>query len=512
MSDGIPNGWVETSLDSVAIWSSGGTPSRTNPLFFSGTIPWLKTGELGERFIFDSEEKITSDAIAASSAKVFPRGSVVLAMYGATIGKASILGVDSATNQACAVGTPDAVDSRLLYYFLLSQHQAFVDAGKGGAQPNISQGIVKNWPFLLPPSNEQTRIVEKLEELFTDLDAGVAELKAAQKKLAQYRQSLLKAAVEGELTAEWRRKNKPKETGAQLLARILKERRARWEAKQLSRFKEQGKTPPKGWQDKYPEPVQPNTTNLPELPEGWVWTGFEALADGLPNSLKAGPFGSALKKEYYVSKGYKVYGQEQVIRDDPYYGDYYISEVKYRELISCAVKPKDILVSLVGTTGKVLVLPDDTPEGIINPRLLKISLLPCNVDPNYLKLVLESPYARHFFKINAHGGTMEILNLGILKSLPVMLPSIEEQKLIVETVNNQKSEIDRQVVALEFSLTQAAAQRKNILKSAFSGQLVPQDPSDEPASVLLERIRAERQKQTNNRKPGRNRKKHEANQ
>jgi type I restriction enzyme S subunit len=118
---------------------------------------------------------------------------------------------------------------------------------------------------------EQTRIVAKLEELLSDLDAGVAELKAAQKKLAQYRQSLLKAAVEGALTAEWRAKNTPTETGAQLLERILTERRARWEAKQLAKFKEQGKTPPKDWQKKYPEPVQPDTTDLPELPEGWVW-------------------------------------------------------------------------------------------------------------------------------------------------------------------------------------------------------------------------------------------------
>ncbi len=103
----------------------------------------------------------------------------------------------------------------------------------------------------------------------------MAELKAAQTKLAQYRQSLLKAAVEGALTAEWRAKNQPTETGAQLLERILKERRARWEAKQLAKFEEQGKAPPKDWQAKYPEPVEPDTTDLPALPEGWVWATGE---------------------------------------------------------------------------------------------------------------------------------------------------------------------------------------------------------------------------------------------
>ncbi len=125
---------------------------------------------------------------------------------------------------------------------------------------------------------EQARIVAKLEELLSDLDAGVAELKAAQKKLAQYRQSLLKAAVEGALTAAWRAKNKPTETGEQVLQRILTERRARWEAKQLAKFKEQGKTPPKDWQNKYPEPVQPDTTDLPEVPEGWVWASVDQLS------------------------------------------------------------------------------------------------------------------------------------------------------------------------------------------------------------------------------------------
>jgi type I restriction enzyme, S subunit len=149
-------------------------------------------------------------------------------------------------------------------------------------QASISSKTLANAiPFLLPPSGEQTRIVTKLEELLSDLDAGVAELKAAQKKLAQYRQSLLKAAVEGALTAQWREeqraKHKPTETGAQLLARILQERRARWEAKQLAKFKEQGKAPPKDWQKKYPDPVQPDTSGLPELPLGWVWASVEQL-------------------------------------------------------------------------------------------------------------------------------------------------------------------------------------------------------------------------------------------
>ncbi len=186
----LPNGWESATLQDVASWASGGTPSRLNPAFYAGAIPWFKTGELGVRLLSKSEEHISEEAVSQSSAKVFPKGSVALAMYGATIGKTSIFGIDAATNQACAVGLPEAVGSAFLYYFLLSQEKGFSDAGKGGAQPNISQGIVKAWPLRLPPAAEQTRIVTKLEELLSDLDAGVAELKAAQKKLKQYRQSL----------------------------------------------------------------------------------------------------------------------------------------------------------------------------------------------------------------------------------------------------------------------------------------------------------------------------------
>jgi type I restriction enzyme S subunit len=138
------------------------------------------------------------------------------------------------------------------------------------------------------PLKEQTRIVEKLEELLSISTRNVAELKAAQKKLAHYRRSLLKAATEGSLTAEWREKNKVQETGAKLLERIL-ERRARWEAKQLAKFKEQGKTPPKDWQAKYPEPVKPDTADLVALPHGWVWVSLDQMSLMIRNGLSQKP-------------------------------------------------------------------------------------------------------------------------------------------------------------------------------------------------------------------------------
>src|SRR6187399_1338692 len=131
---GLPAGWTSATLEQVALWGSGGTPSRQKPEFFSGNIPWVKTGELGPKYLRSAEEHISRKAIEASSAKMFPKGSVGIAMYGATIGKTSIWAIDAATNQACAVAQcHPGIFNEFLYYFLLSQKNAFIDAGKGGA-------------------------------------------------------------------------------------------------------------------------------------------------------------------------------------------------------------------------------------------------------------------------------------------------------------------------------------------------------------------------------------------
>ncbi len=167
----MPSGWVSTTLKSVAKWGSGGTPSRKNPAFYEGDIPWIKTGELKSKYIQETSEHITEEAVKKSSAKLFPKGSVAIAMYGATIGKLSILGINATTNQACAVAQPyNFLFNEFLYYFLESEKRNLINAGKGGAQPNISQTLIKDWNFNLPPINEQKQIVTKIEELFSKIE------------------------------------------------------------------------------------------------------------------------------------------------------------------------------------------------------------------------------------------------------------------------------------------------------------------------------------------------------
>ena len=170
-SEKLPQGWCSTDLGSIGIWQSGGTPSRSNKSYYCGNIPWLKTGDLNDGLIADIPESITEEAVANSSAKINPAGSVLIAMYGATIGKLGILTFPATTNQACCACIEfNAVTQLYLFYFLLSQRSEFVAKGGGGAQPNISKEIIVNTVIPLPPIAEQQRIVQKIEELFSVLD------------------------------------------------------------------------------------------------------------------------------------------------------------------------------------------------------------------------------------------------------------------------------------------------------------------------------------------------------
>ncbi|MEY3882593.1 MAG: Type restriction enzyme EcoKI specificity protein, partial [Pseudomonadota bacterium] len=353
---------------------------------------------------------------------------------------------------------------------------------------HLSSKTIGDIELPLPPRSEQTRIVEKLEELLSDLDAGVAELKAAQKKLGQYRQSLLKAAVEGALTAEWRTTNQAKETGTQLLERILIERRARWEAKQLAKFKEQGKAPPKDWQSKYPEPVKPDISDLPELPEGWVWASIEQLGyvqlgrQRSPNKVgKANPT-SYIRAANITEEGVDL---SDVLEMD-------FSET---EKETFALKVGDVL--LTEASG--------SPEHVGRPAIWRHTVgLYCfqNTVLRFSSVGIDTEYAFYSFLAMQKLGVFRKLSGGVginhlsagkFSKLPMPLPPIAEQQELIESIKQKFSVCDQQLKLNTYSLKQSAAQRKNILKAAFSGQLVPQDPNDEPASVLLERIRNERQ-------------------
>ena len=192
-----------TTLSEVGTWQSGGTPSRSNKSYYGGNIPWLKTGDLNDGLISDIPESITEEAVANSSAKINPTGSVLIAMYGATIGKLGILTFPATTNQACCACIEyEVVNQMYLFYFLLSQRTAFIEKGGGGAQPNISKEIIVNTYIPLPPLSEQNRIVVEIKRWFAMIDQIEQGKSDLQIIIKQTKSKILDLAIHGKLVPQ----------------------------------------------------------------------------------------------------------------------------------------------------------------------------------------------------------------------------------------------------------------------------------------------------------------------
>ena len=199
----IPDNWVWTTLGNIGVWQAGGTPSRANKSYYGGNIPWLKTGDLNDGLITNIPERITEEAVANSSAKINPAGSVLIAMYGATIGKLGILTFPATTNQACCACIEYfAITQSYLFYFLLSHRDMFIAKGGGGAQPNISKEIIVNTAIPLPPLAEQERIVTEIERWFTLIDQIEHGKAYLQTIIRQTKGKILDLAIHGKLVPQ----------------------------------------------------------------------------------------------------------------------------------------------------------------------------------------------------------------------------------------------------------------------------------------------------------------------
>jgi type I restriction enzyme S subunit len=496
MTGDVPRGWILAPLSQLGVWSSGGTPSRKNPDNFGGPVPWLKIGDLPDGPVLTTEESLTERGLAASSANWLPPNTLLVAMYGASIGKLGITTFRCTTNQAVAACIPHAgVDLRYLFAALALEKKRLIDKGQGGAQPNISQTILKVHEVPIAPANEQRRIVSKIDELFSRIDEGEAALARVEKLVERYRQSVLKAAVTGELTREWRaarkRAGEPVESGEVPLARILKARRAAWETAELAKLTAKGKLPTDDrWKQKYQEPAPPDTTDLPALPEGWVWASMEQLVSEFGNGLSRKPAEcppglpilriSAVRSmsvdasdiRYYVQTSGEVLDGFKVLKGDLLFTRYNGSK------------------ALVGVSGVYEAdRPVLHPDKLIKARVVKPSL----VLPSFLAIACNAGEGwKHISSwVKTSAGQHGIAGSDI-KRTPIPLPPRIEQERICALVERCSETSASMWAAGAAEARRSAALRQSILKAAFSGQLVPQDPHDEPAAKLLERIAAER--------------------
>jgi type I restriction enzyme, S subunit len=346
-------------------------------------------------------------------------------------------------------------------------------------------------PVLLPPVGEQERIADALDELLSDLDAGVAALERVRDKLKLYRAAVLKAAVEGALTSEWRKERLQTEPASELLKHILVERRRRWEEEQLRKFKEKDREPPKNWKTKYKEPMAPNTTDLPPPPEGWCWASMDQVA------WSAG-YGTS-EKCRDSNTGLAVLRIPNIIGGSISLHDLKFAPSTYVERDEDLVSVGDLLI--VRTNGSRMLIGHgavvrDAPAVPLSfaSYLIRLRLVP---DPSllgWLALIWDSSVVRRWIEARAATSAGQYnISLGVLETLAVPLPPVVEQRIIVESVEGQLSIIDHLESDLAARLTSAQALRQSILRHAFSGKLVPQDPNDEPASELLKRIAAERE-------------------
>ncbi len=370
-------------------------------------------------------------------------------------------------------------------------------SGNQESMRNIGQERLRQIPIPLPPSGERESISFKLDELLSQLAAASDELSTAKRKLSLYRQSLLKSAVEGTLTACWRQQARTRETGADLHARLLCGRRARWEARQLARFKAQRKSAPKDWRERFEPGTAPDTANLPGLPDGWVYASigqcFEVAVGATPSRKAAEYWGGGVP---WVSSGEVSFDRITTTRES-------ISDSGLANSSTQINPAGSVLLGMIGegkTRGQVAIL--DIPAAN-NQNCAAIWVSETEVPSEFVYYWLWSRYDET--RRGSSGNNQPALNKSLVQAMPVPIAPIEEMREIAERVSVQFAGIEAQEREIDRLLRMAAAQRQNILRAAFSGQLVPQDPNDEPASMLLERIRAQRPASAAaaKRKPGR---------
>ena len=408
----VPEGWVWATLGEVGTWQSGGTPSRSNKTYYGGNIPWLKTGDLNDGLISYIPESITEEAVANSSAKINPTGSVLIAMYGATIGKLGILTFPATTNQACCACIEfNAIIQLYLFYFLLSQRNEFIAKGGGGAQPNISKEIIVNTFIPLPPLSEQQRIVMEIEKWFALIDQvehGKSDLQTVSK---QAKSKILDLAIHGKLVQQ----NHNDEPAIELLKRIN------------------------------PDFTPCDNGQYGKIPQGWILAKLGDLFDAV--SAKR-----VLKSEWRT-KGVPFYRAREIVKLSEYNkvnNELFIEDKHYDKLKNRYGVPAsgDIMLSAVGTIGKCYIVKESDKFYYKDASVLclknhhKLSSM-------YFSMLFSSSFIEEQIKEYSKGTTVDTITLEKLKSYIVPLPPLAEQQRIVQKIEELFSVLDNIQNALE---------------------------------------------------------------
>ena len=387
-------------------------------------------------------------------------------------------------------------------YLQFFYHAGWITAYQGGSN-NIRNLRFKDYLTItipVPPSSEQFRIVAKIEELCSELDKGIESLKKARAQLATYRQAVLKHAFEGKLTAQWREENKDRqETPEQLLARLKQQLETRYEQQfrdwrtAITAWDERGR---RGGKPRTPKRRPADTglsrdvlSTLPNLPDSWAWGKLAWMTCSVEygTAAKSAPTGEVPVLRMGNIRGGRFDWSDLVYTSD------------HDEVAKYLLHDGDVLFNRTNSpelVGKTAIYKGSGPA-IFAGYLIRINHILSIVDGQYLNLFLNSRIARHYGNsVKTDGVNQSNINGAKLLNYPFPYCSIEEQRKLVNTLDRVLSVVDKMENEIAGQLDSADALRQAILKRAFLGQLVPQDPSDEPASILVARIRAERERIT----------------
>jgi type I restriction enzyme, S subunit len=501
----LPTGWAKLSLGQTLDVIRGvtfPTDAKRGDLA-EGYIACLRTANVQREVKWGDLWFVPIQYVKREEQHLRP-GDILISMANSLelVGKVSFVGdlPRPATLGAfiSAIRTPSGLNPRFVYFQLASREvQSAIRrfASTTTNISNVSTGRLVELGLRFAPAAEQDRIVAEIEKHFTRLDAAVAALERTRAKLKRYRAAVLKAACEGRLVpteAELARaEGREYEPADLLLARILRERRARWEANQLTKQRAKGQGPKDDrWKAKYEKPIEPDKGSLPELPEGWVWATWEQI--GFSQNGRAFPSSDYQDTGVRLLRPGNLHISGKVIWTDS--NTRCLPEHWARDFPDYLVGPRELVMNLTAQSlrdeflGRVCMTGEGEPC-LLNQRIARLT--PVLASPEYLLWMFKSVVFRRFVDGLNTGSLIQHMFTSQLAGFTLPFPPLQEQQRIVAEVERRLSVVDELETQIEVNLKRAERLRQAILKRAFEGKLVPQNPNDEPASALLDRIRAE---------------------